>query len=259
MRAVLVLTLLLAGALPASAADLALKRVLLSSAGVGYFEYEAAVEGAAALGLDVPLEQVDDVLNSLVVSDSAGGVGTLELPGRDDAHAAFGNVPFGPAALDSPLAFLNSLQGVEIAVQGPRPMSGRIMHADVVTETIPGPPGQPPAAVPRTRVTLLGADGLRQFVLEEADGVQVADPALRERIGRALEAVRRQTSQSMRHLTLRSSGSAARTVRAAYVAAAPLWKATYRLVLPAEAGEKARLQGWAVLENQSGAAWDGVA
>ncbi len=32
-------------ALPAAAADLALKRVVLSTGGVGYFEYEAAVDG----------------------------------------------------------------------------------------------------------------------------------------------------------------------------------------------------------------------
>ena len=33
----------------------------------------------------------------------------------------------------------------------------------------------------------------------------------------------------------------------------------YRLVLPAKDGDPARLQGWAVLENQSGADWNGVA
>jgi hypothetical protein len=30
----------------------------------------------------------------------------------------------------------------------------------------------------------------------------------------------------------------------AYLAAAPLWKATYRLVLPAGEAKTARLQGW---------------
>ncbi len=259
MRAVLLAVLLVAGVGPASASELALKRVMLSSAGVGYFEYQAQVDGQAALGLDVPLDQVDDVLNSLVVFDSAGGVGTLELPSRDETHTAFGNVPFGPSALNSVIAFLNSLQGVEITVQGPRPMSGRIMHADRVTETLPGSPGHPTVSVPRTRVTLLGSDGLRQFTLEEADGVQVSDPGLRARIGHALEAARRQTSQTMRHITLHSTGSGARTVRVAYVAVAPLWKATYRLVLPAGKSKTARLQGWAVLENQSGADWSGVA
>jgi hypothetical protein len=250
------------GAVPASAADLSLKRVMLSSAGVGYFEYEAEVDGPATLGLDVPLDHVDDVLNSLVVFDSAGSVGTIELPGRDSSRARFGDVPFGPEALRSTVDYLNSLQGVEVAVQGPRPMTGRLVHAERIAETLPAPPGQTPpgpATVQRTRVTLLGADGMRQFVLEDADSIQVTDAALRVRIGQALESLRREANQSVRHLTLRSAGTGARTVRVGYVAAAPLWKATYRLVLPAADGEPARLQGWAVLENESGKNWDGVA
>ena len=252
----LLLAILLIAATPAFAADLTLKRVMLSSAGVGYFEYEAEVDGSATLGLDVPLDQVDDVLTSLVVFDSAGGIGTVELPGRDNTRAEFGNLPFGPSALNSPIDYLNSLQGVEISVQGPRPMAGRIMHADRVTETLPGPP---PATVQRTRVTLMGTDGLRQFVLEDAESIQVTDPALRARIGSALESLRREASLSMRHVTLHSDGTGHRTVRVGYVAVAPLWKASYRLVLPAKDGDPARLQGWAVLENQSGADWNGIA
>ncbi len=128
---------LLAGvALPwaARADDLALKRVMLSSAGVGYIEYEAAVDGPATLGLDVPLAQVDDVLKSLVVFDGAGGVGGIELPGRDGGNAAFGDVPFGPDALDSPLAYLNSLQGVVLQVTGPQAMTGQLLRAETVRE-----------------------------------------------------------------------------------------------------------------------------
>jgi hypothetical protein len=252
----LLLAFLLLAATPAFAADLALKRVMLSSAGVGYFEYEADVDGPATLGLDVPLDQVDDVLTSLVVFDSAGGVGTVELPGRDNTRAEFGNLPFGPAALNSPVDYLNSLQGVEISVQGPRPMTGRIMHAERITETLPGPP---PVSVQRTRVTLMGASGLQQFVLEDAESIQVTDPTLRARIGSALESLRREASLSMRHITLHSEGTGHRTVRVGYVAVAPLWKASYRLVLPAKDGDPARLQGWAVLENQSGADWNGIA
>ncbi len=255
----LIVALLLFGATPAEAADLALKRVMLSSAGVGYFEYETEADGPVTLGLDVPLDQVDDVLTSLVVFDSIGAVGTVELLGRDNTRANFGNVPFGPETLRSTVDYLNSLQGVEIAVQGPRPMTGRIVHAERVAETLPAPSGQPQPTVQRTRVTILGADGLRQFVLEEAESIQVADPDLRGRIGQALESLRREANQSLRHVTLRSTGDGHRTVRVGYVAAAPLWKATYRLVLPAKDGDPARLQGWAVLENQSGANWDGIA
>lgn len=259
MRALLLLPAAIACAGPAAAAELALTRVMLSSAGVGYFEHEAAVDAPAALNLDVKLDQVDDVLKSLVVFDGAGGVGAVELPGRDESHGAFGTVPFGPEALASPLAFLNGLQGVEVAVDGPRPMQGRILRAETVRDPGPAPGRDGPA---RTRVSLLTDAGLRQFVLEESDAVQVADPALRARIARALAAARRETPQDARRLTISSLGTGFRTIRVGYVAAAPLWKASYRLVLPDAGADpvtaQARLQGWATLENASGTDWSNV-
>ena len=236
----------------AAAADLTLKRVMLSSAGVGYFEYAADVTGDETLGLDVPLGQVDDILKSLVVFDSAGGVAGVELPGRDNIVNAFGDAPFGPEALESPSAYLNALRGTEVTVQGPRPMAGKLLRAEPVTET------DGKIATQRTRVTLLGGDGLRQFVLEDADSVQVTDPVLRSRVERALESLRRDASLTTRHLMIRVKGAGKRTVAVGYVAGAPLWKATYRLMLPASPSPTARLQGWATLENQSGADWKGV-
>jgi hypothetical protein len=235
-----------------AAAELSLKRVMLSSGGVGYFEFAADIDGDATLGLDVPVGQVDDILKSLVVFDAAGGVAGVELPGRDNTIQAFGDAPFGPGALDSPSAYLNALRGTEVTVQGPRPMTGRIVRAELVTETIEQ------ASTQRTRVTLLGTDGLRQFVLEDADSVQVTDPELRVRIERALQSLRNDSSLASRHLTVRIKGKGQRTVAVGYVAGAPLWKATYRLMLPADNAPTARLQGWATLENQSGSDWKSV-
>jgi hypothetical protein len=63
---------------PVSAADLSLERIMLSSGGVGYFEYEAVIEGNATLNLDVPLDQVGDILKSLVVYDDAGRLTKVE-------------------------------------------------------------------------------------------------------------------------------------------------------------------------------------
>lgn len=251
-------TLLAASPLAARADDLALRRVMLSTGGVGYFEYAAQVDGAATLALDVKLAQVDDVLASLVVFDAAGAVGAAVLPGRDGARSAFAGAPLGQAALRSPLDYLNALQGVALEVAGPRPMRGRLLRAETVAE--PAPPQAPLSAhgATRTRVSLLTDSGLQQFVLEEADSVQVADPALRAGIARALEAGRAQAAQSMRRIALHVGGAGPRAVRVAYVAGAPLWKATYRLALPARPGEPARLQGWAVLENDTGGDWDGV-
>jgi hypothetical protein len=246
-------------ALPAVAADLSLHRVMLSAAGVGYFEFQGKVAGAATLGIDVPLGQVDDVLRSLAVFDDHGGVGTIELPGRDDSNEAFSDVPFGEETLNSPADLLQSLRGDEVAVSGPDAMTGRIVSA-AAEPLLPRPTGNDTAPQPatHTRVTLLTSDGLRQFILEDAASVRLTDADLRARVGAALDAARRQTAGSFRHLTLRSTGDGTRSVSVGYVVAVPLWKASYRVVLPAHAGDKARLQGWAVLENQSGSEWKGV-
>ena len=83
-------------AIPAIAANPALKRVVLSSGGVGYFEYEAPVEGDATVTLDVPLDQVDDVLKSLVIYDSGGTAGEVTLPGREPLAQSFADLPFDP-------------------------------------------------------------------------------------------------------------------------------------------------------------------
>ncbi|HEX2891487.1 MAG TPA: hypothetical protein VHP59_33905, partial [Vineibacter terrae] len=93
LAAVAGLTATLLASTSALAQELALKRVMLSSGGVGYFEYEASVENDATLKLTVNLDQVDDVLKSLVVYDDKGGVGGLSLPGREPLSQVFRDLP----------------------------------------------------------------------------------------------------------------------------------------------------------------------
>src|SRR5947208_14832029 len=239
---------------PAGAAELVLKRVVLSTGGVGYFEYEAAVEGQATLALDVPLDQVDDVLKSLVVYDAGGSAGAITLPGREPLTQSFVDLPFDRAALGSATALLNSLQGAEIRVTAPKAVAGRLVHVD--EETVRGAGDVPQT---RSRVSVMTESGLQQFVLQEVDAVAFADPALQRQVEAALSRIAAYRTGGRRQLTLSTRGAGQRNVRVGYVVAMPLWKASYRLSLMADPKtETARLQGWAVLENFSGRAWQDV-
>jgi hypothetical protein len=242
-------------ALPAFAQDLALKRVMLSSGGLGYFEYEAAVDGDATLKLTVPLDQVDDVLKSLVVYDDKGGVGGLSLPGKEPLRQTFKDMPFDQTAFESPANLLGALKGAQISVGGPRAMTGRIVSVEEETQTL----NDGKTTTKRTRVALFTQSGLQQFILEDAENLQFADPALRDKIGQALHAIQDNRAKEARTLDLSARGQGKRTVRVAYIVAAPVWKASYRLTLPADAAApKAALQGWATVENLSGQDWKGV-
>jgi hypothetical protein len=245
------------GACPmlAQAQDLVLKRVMLSSGGLGYFEYEATVDGDATLKLTVGLEQVDDVLKSIVVYDDKGGIGGLSLPGKEPLRQAFKDMPFDQRALESPADLLGALKGAQVSVGGSRAMSGQIISVEEEPLTLPD--GKTTGK--RNRVTLLTDRGLQQFILEDAENLQFTDAALREKVAQALAAIQANRAKEARTLELATRGQGKRTVRVAYIVTAPVWKASYRLTLPADAAApKAALQGWATVENLSGQDWKGV-
>ena len=234
--------------------DLSLRRVMLSTGGVGYFEYEATVTGTADLSLQVRLDQVNDVLKSIVVYDDEGGVGDISLPGQEPLREVFREMPFGPEALSSPAALFNALRGAEVESIGARSVSGRILS--VTQENTALPDG---GSITRHRLSLMTGDGLRQLILEEADALQFTDPELQAAVGTALEALSRHNERDRRDLAVRMIGEGDRTVRVAYVVEAPLWKSSYRLTLSDDQTDDAGdLLGWAVLENMSGEAWEDV-
>ncbi|MBX9944607.1 MAG: DUF4139 domain-containing protein [Reyranella sp.] len=239
----------------ALAQDLALKRVMLSSGGMGYFEYEAAVDGDATLKLTVSLQQVDDVLKSLVVYDDKGGVGGLSLPGREPLAQAFKDLPFDQASLGSPAELLATLKGAQVTVGGSRAISGRIVSVQEETVAL----GNDKGTTTRTRVTLFTERGLQQFILEDAENLQFADAALRDKVGQALLAIQGNRAKDARTIELSARGAGKRTVRVAYIVEAPVWKASYRLTLGADpAAARSALQGWATIENLSGQDWKDV-
>lgn len=238
-------------------AEIDLRRVLLSTGGVGYFEYAAPVTGDAELTLDVRLDQVDDVLKSLVVYDPAGTLGPVTLPGRTPLGQVFADLPFDPEDVGRPAALLRALVGAEVRIDGPRAAEGRLLS---VVEEQRVPPDGPATTV--HRVTLATDQGLAQVILEDAESVSFVDEGLRRQIGEALDALGDTGAGERRTLTLDLAGEGERQVTVAHLAEIPLWKTAYRLTFgegEAIGGDGAAgLQGWAVIENLTGADWDGV-
>ena len=151
------------------AQELALKRVLISSGGLGYYEYEADVEGNAAVNLTVRLDQVDDVLKSLVVFDDKGGIGGLDLASQEPLAEIFRSLPFSADDLKSTPDLLAALRGAVVEVGGPRAISGRIVAVSEETSTT----REGTQLSPRHRISLMTDRGLEQFILEDADSLRI--------------------------------------------------------------------------------------
>ena len=65
---------------------------------------------------------------------------------------------------------------------GSRSISGRIVSVEEDSVALPDNKGM----VKRTRVTLYTDRGLQQFILEDAENLQFADAALRDKVGQDL-------------------------------------------------------------------------
>ena len=80
----------------------------------------------------------------------------------------------------------------------------------------------------------LTEEGIRSLILEEADSISFADPRLQQQVDRALAALARHNERDRRQITVRLDGQGERAAMVGYVVEVPLWKATYRLTLPAD-------------------------
>ena len=243
-------------AAPAGAQELNLRQVTLSASGVAQYEFQAALDGPARLHLDVPLDQVSDVLKSLRVSNPGGGLPAVSLPGRQPLSEAFRTLPFGRQALESTQALLAALVGAEVRI----PITGttgRVLSVAPFTVRLPDDGG----TVTRHRLTIATSAGLDMAVLEDLAAVEFTDATLRAQIGRALAAVAANSAQDRRRLELSVPGEGRRDLRVSYVVPAPSWKLSYRLVLSGGTDLKdgTRLQAFAVTENLSGQDWRDVA
>jgi hypothetical protein len=235
------------------AAEFPLKRVILSTSGLAQFTHAGDAEAGSVIELPVRLDQVDDVLKSLTVFDAAGAAGAISLPGKTPLAELFRDLPFDKAALDSQPALLNALIGAEVEIEGAVTAAGRVFRVEEETVRLPNNGGE----TRRHRLTLLTGKGFVQAILEELTAVRFADAGLRAQIDKALSGLASNRAKDRRTLAIAFGGEGARKAGFSYVVAAPVWKTSYRLVLPKEGG-KARLQGWGILENLTGGDWKDV-
>jgi hypothetical protein len=110
-----------------------------------------------------------------------------------------------------------------------------------------------------TEFSIVGEGGeLRTFELNPATSVRLADRDLNEEVGKYMNLVGSSRAADIRSMTLTATGSGEREIFVSYISEVPVWKSTYRILMPEKVGEKALLQGWGVVDNTIGEDWNDV-
>jgi hypothetical protein len=232
-----------------------LERVVIFTSGVGYFQHGGAVEGDTTVRLDFQTDEINDLLKSMVVQDLSGngGAPTVSYASRDPITKTLAS--FAIDLTDNPSigTLLGRLRGEKVELDAADPLDGTILGVE--KRLVPSGDDRPP--VEKEFITVLSDKGLRTLPLETVTRIRLVDPALQQELEKALAVLATAHDVDKKQVSIRFPGEGKRDVRIGYVQEMPLWKTSYRLVLD-EAGEKAFLQGWAIVENTTDHDWNQV-
>jgi len=249
---------------PSAESPLQLKRVVLYRNGIGYFERAGEVEGDV-LTIKVRKDQINDLLKSLtVVERSSGRAVSVSMPldPQSWANAALATLQPGRGNLAE---VLDALRGTSVTLSTTDgTFSGRIVMVEELNDAPPdasarvAPGPVPVSGTADHRVTLLEDNEMKVVRLSKVKAVKFADGDLAMQFNRTLDASAGEGMFQQVSVSIRLAGAKSHDLLVSYVAAAPMWKPTYRVVLPKEGKGKALLQAWAVVDNTSGEDWNDI-
>ena len=247
---------------PASVAEgdsgsrLPVKRVVLYKNGVGYFEHSARVRGNQDLAIDFTTGQLNDVLKSLTVVDLGdghiSGVRYNSIAPLDERLKAL-RLPFGEQL--TRVDFLAALRGARVEVHsGSDNATGRLLSVEQEKRFT-----EKGDSYEVTEFSVLTDSGdMRNFDLGPNTSVRLAERDLSDEVGKYLNLIGSSRARDLRRMTISATGTGDREIFVSYISEVPVWKSTYRIILPDKPNEKPLLQGWAIVDNTVGEDWRDV-
>jgi hypothetical protein len=238
-----------------SDANLPVRRVVLYKSGVGFFEHQGQIQGNQTVGIDFTSGQLNDVLQSLTLLDLNGG----RITGVNYNSQAPLNQRLG--ALDLPLEektdvaqFYGALRGVRLEIKsGSGVITGRLLSVERKTRVSGGTTLEVDLAT-----VVSDAGEVRTVEITPAVTVRVAERGVTQKVSQYLSLLASVRQQELRRLTVATAGTGDRQLYVSYISEVPIWKTTYRIVLPSKAGDEPLLQGWAIVDNTIGEDWNNV-
>lgn len=233
---------------------LPIKKVVLFSSGVGYFQRDGEVDGDAKIDLTFPVNDINDLLKSLTLNDLGGGrIQAIGYDSHDPVERTLKSFAIDLSGNPSQADILGQARGekVEIILAAGQNATGSIVGVEK-QEVV----GKDCGKTIVESLNLLTTDGMRSFRLAEVQRVKFLNPVLDAELRRALETLTLSRDTQKKAVSFKFSGAGKRAVRVGYVVENPIWKTSYRLVLDKDG--KPFLQGWAIVENPTDEDWSDV-
>jgi hypothetical protein len=238
-----------------TATKLPVRRVVLYKTGVGYFEHVGRVQGDQTVRIDFTSGQLNDVLQSLTVLDLNGGhIAGVNYNSEAPMSQRLGALHLPVSETTDLSSFLGALRGARLQVSsGAASVTGRLLSIERKTRANSG------TTLEVDVITVVtDAGDVRSIEIAPGVNVRLMEHDVNEEVGRYLGLLGTSREQDIRRMTIETAGTGDRQLYVSYISEVPVWKTTYRIVLPSKADGPTLLQGWAIVDNTVGEDWSNV-
>jgi hypothetical protein len=224
--------------------------------GVGYFEHLGRVRGSQDVHIDFTSAQLNDVLKSLTVLDLSGGhITGVDYNSEAPLARRLATLRLALGERPSVSEFLAALRGARLEVRGATgpTLTGKLLGVERKTRNGAN------WTVETDEISLITDGGeVRSVDLNPSTSVRIIDHDLQVEVGKYLALIASARDQDVRRMTVSTAGTGERNLYVSYISEVPIWKTTYRIVLPSKPEKKPLLQGWAIVDNTVGEDWNDV-
>ena len=212
--------------------DLPVRRITLYRSGVGYFEHAGKVQGDTTIRLRFETDDINDILKSMTLVDLGGGkIGTVSYGSKEPLERRLASFGVDITRANNINELFQQLRGAKLRVAtADGTLDGTILGLEnrMVVENA----GDNAAVVNQPHVNLVTERGIRSVNIARITSFELLDEQLAEELGLALGALAEQRAERLKTVDLQFLGNNERTVVVSYVHEMPVWKTSYRLVLP---------------------------
>lgn len=246
--------LALGGTAPLAAeepAKLPLRKVVLFTSGVGFFQHVGQVSGDARVELRFKIDDVNDLLKSMVVQAESGQVSTINYASKDPVSKQLKSFAVDLTTNPTLADLLQQLRGERVELDAPNKIVGVIVGLEKRKKDLGDQ-----QTIEIDLLTLLSEEGLRSVPLDTVSRLKLTNPQLDAELRKALEVLATAHASDKKAVVLNFLGEGKRKAMVGYVQQTPVWKTSYRLVLDDD--KQPLLQGWAIVENTTEDDWSQV-
>ncbi|WP_163835347.1 hypothetical protein [Spartinivicinus ruber] len=242
---------------------LPITRVVLFKHGVAYYQRDGHATDNEIIQLSFKQEQMNDVLKSLTTLDFNGGsFGSLSYDSEEPVDKRLTEFNINIPKKGAITSLLDQLKGVKVKLK---------YNNQAVTGAIIGIEELPVAADNHSAPCLVIftlAKGISHYPLSQLTEIAVEDSSVQDELNSLLDILAASLNKGQKRLSIYTMGRGERKVSITYVLAAPVWKTSYRLVLPDSSSDTnntnddleqtAILQGWALIDNTTDEDWRNI-